>query len=256
MLRRACVAFCALVLTLTAVRAADPGALTSKTKAAEITVTFDETVRVNPQLFAELQTAGKRWVADKRAEADRAWQDAPERFGPGRRWKLDRDYAVTSVIARHYISVLRTDAMDTGGAHPYSEIGSLLWDTIPQKRGSIRAFFKETADDGPTMKAILFRVLVALKAEKIARKIEPVTGLDWSKGVEPKIAKIGAVTLAPSTEPGFSSGLLFHYPPAAVGASYEGGYEAFVPWESLKALLSPEGVAIFRGSRPPRDTNL
>jgi len=178
-------------------------------------------VRVNRQLAAELSAEGKRWIAAKRAEADKAWEDAPERFGPGRRWKLERDYAAVSVIARHYISVLRTDAMDTGGAHPYSELGAVLWDTIPQKRVSFRTLFKETADGGPTMKAIQFRVLVALKAEKIARKIEPVAGFDWSKGIEPKMMKIGAMTLAPSTEPGFSSGLIFHYPPAAVGASYD-----------------------------------
>lgn len=256
MLRSACVAFCALFLALPAARAADPGTLTSKTKAAEITVTFDDTVRVNPRLAADLVAEGRRWIAAKRAEADKAWENAPERFGAGRRWKLTRDYAAAAVIARHYVSVLRTDTLDTGGAHPFSEMGAVLWDTIPQKRASIRTFFKETADDGPTMKAILFRVLVALKAEKLARKIEPAPGFDWSKGVEPKMTRIGAVTLAPSTEPGFSSGLIFHYPPATVGAHVEGSYEAFVPWESLRALLSPEGAAIFGGSRPPRDANL
>ena len=45
MLRSACVAFCALFLVISAARAADPGTLTSKTKAAEITVTFDVAAR-------------------------------------------------------------------------------------------------------------------------------------------------------------------------------------------------------------------
>ena len=35
---------------------------------------------------------------------------------------------------------------------------------------------------------------------------------------------IGAVTLAPSTEAGRSSGLTFHYPPYAVGPYAEGEY--------------------------------
>ena len=64
---------------------------------------------------------------------------------------------------------------------------------------------------------------------------------------------IGAVTLAPSTEPGKSSGLTFHYPPYAVGPYVEGQYVAFVPWETLKPYLSPDGAAIFGGARPQGD---
>src|ERR1700736_3858581 len=65
--------------------------------------------------------------------------------------------------------------------------------------------------------------------------------------------KIGAVTLAPSTEAGKSSGLTFHYPPYAVGPYVEGEYVAFVPWETLKPYLTPEGMKIFGGARPKGD---
>jgi len=54
------------------------------------------------------------------------------------------------------------------------------------------------------------------------------------------------VTLAPSTVSGKSSGLTFHYPPYAVGPYAEGEYVAFVPWETLKPYLTPEGAKIFR----------
>ena len=76
---------------------------------------------------------------------------------------------------------------------------------------------------------------------------------EWSKGLEAKLLKIGAVALAPSTEADKSSGMLFYYPPYAVGAYAEGPYTAFVPWEMMKPHLSPEGVAIFGGTRPKRD---
>jgi hypothetical protein len=36
----------------------------------------------------------------------------------------------------------------------------------------------------------------------------------------------------------------------AVGPYAEGKYVAFVPWESLKPYLTPEGSAIFAGTRP------
>jgi hypothetical protein len=65
--------------------------------------------------------------------------------------------------------------------------------------------------------------------------------------------KIGAVTLAPSTEAGKSSGLTFHYPPYAVGPYVEGQYVAFVPWETLKPYVTPEGSKIFGGERPKGD---
>ena len=61
------------------------------------------------------------------------------------------------------------------------------------------------------------------------------------------------MTLAPSTEPGKSSGLTFHYPPYAVGPYAEGEYVAFVPWEILKPYLSAEGASIFAGARPTGD---
>jgi Protein of unknown function (DUF3298) len=50
-----------------------------------------------------------------------------------------------------------------------------------------------------------------------------------------------------------SSGLTFHYPPYAVGPYAEGQYVAFVPWETLKPYLTPEGLRIFSGSRPKGD---
>ena len=61
------------------------------------------------------------------------------------------------------------------------------------------------------------------------------------------------MTLAPSTVPGKSSGLTFHYPPYAVGPYTEGEYVAFVPWDKLKPYLTAEGAAIFGGARPKAD---
>uniref|UniRef100_UPI00195317E1 hypothetical protein n=1 Tax=Escherichia coli TaxID=562 RepID=UPI00195317E1 len=90
-----------------------------------------------------------------------------------------------------------------------------LWDKAENKAISIRPFFTETADNGPAMTAMQKAVIASLKIEKKKRDSD-LTG-DWLKSVEPKLLKIGAVTLAPSTEAGRSSGLTFYYPPDAVG---------------------------------------
>jgi len=95
-------------------------------------------------------------------------------------------------------------------------------------------------------------VIASLKVEKNKREVgETATG-EWFKGLEPKLLKIGTVTLAPSTEVSKSSGLTFHYPPYAVGPYAEGDV-AFVPWETLEPYLSAEGTRIFGGSRPKGD---
>ena len=102
------------------------------------------------------------------------------------------------------------------------------------------------------MKAMRQDVIASLKAEKKKRGAE---GLDAStiEAIEPKLLKIGPVSLAPSTEQGKSSGLTFHYSPYAVGSYAEGEYMAFVPWEKLKPFLTPEGIRIFGGARPKED---
>src|SRR5262249_60692646 len=114
-----------------------------------------------------------------------------------------------------------------------------------RKRVSIRRFFKETVDNGPTMTALAKLARVAVAVQKIERgdddgekrKISPekfaAENQDLQTGIEPKLLKLGPVTLAPSTVAGKSSGLTFHYSPYAVGAYAEGEYVAFVPWHDF-----------------------
>jgi len=91
----------------------------------------------------------------------------------------------------------------------------------------------------------------SLTAEKKARGADIDT--ERFDGIEPKLLKIGAVTLAPSTAAGDSSGLTFHCPPYAVGPYAEGEYVVFVSWVTLKPYLTAEGAKIFGGARPKGD---
>jgi hypothetical protein len=220
-----------------------------KTKAVDATVFLDARIKADPALAANCLAEGKKWAEKDRAEAEQERKDSPDMFRNGG-WTYERKYDTRSVVADRYVSILRNDYTNTGGAHPNSDVDTILWDKVAAKRISIRPFFTETADGGPTLKAMLKDIVAVLKAQKKAREIDPMPDTLPAFGLEPKLLKIGAVTLAPSTEAGKSSGLTFHYPPDAVGSHVEGGYVAFVPWQTLKPYLTPEGAAIFAGSRP------
>ena len=175
-----------------------------------------------------------------------------------------------SAIGR-YISVLRSDDWFDGGAHPNHHADTILWDNVVHKRTNIRAFFAETADNGPTMTALAQAAKLAVAAAKLANDIngygdddrpaakdmtpQQETELDnfTKDGIKPAILDLGPVTLAPSTDADKSSGLTFHYSPFGVGPYVEGPYTVFVPWTAVRQYLSAQGAAIFGGERPKSD---
>lgn len=221
-----------------------------KNASIEASVFLDDKIKSDAALSANCLAEGKRWINKNAAEAAAARKDDPQFLQDGGSWSFSRNYSVSSDVADRYVSVVRSDYIDTHGAHPNSTVDTILWDTIQKKRISIRPFFIETADNGPAMKAMLKGVISALNAEKKKRGASDTATAEWYKGLEPELLKIGAVTLTPSTEAGKSSGLTFYYPPYAVGPYAEGKYVVFVPWDTLKPYLSPEGRQVFGGKRP------
>jgi hypothetical protein len=226
-------------------------ALALQTKFIEASVTLDKAVKADKPLTANLLAEGRRWMAKNRADAAKEFKSSPELFRNGRAWTFERNYRRASRVADRYVSVTRTDFIYTGGAHPNTNIDTILWDDHARKRISIRPFFKETADNGPTLTALREAAIAAVKAEKKARKIDEPPGVEWYAEVRPTLLKVGAVTLAASTEAGKSAGLTFHYPPYAVGSYVEGSYIVSVPWQTFRPYLSKEGAALFGGDLPP-----
>jgi Protein of unknown function (DUF3298) len=242
----------ALLLTPQAFAADPKPDATLKTKAIEASVFLDDRIKADPALAADCLADGRKWIDKEAAEAASSLKQDPQFFRDGG-WSFERKYSVRSVVGDRYVSVVRDDYMDTHGAHPNTDVNTILWDATDKKRISIRPFFTETADNGPAMKTMLQAVTASLKTEKKKRDAGETATAEWFKSLEPKLLKIGAVTLAPSTEAGKSSGLTFHYPPYAVGPYVEGQYVAFVPWETLKPYLTMEGQRIFGGERPKGD---
>jgi Protein of unknown function (DUF3298) len=223
-----------------------------KNKNIEASVVLDDKIKADPALAADCLAEGRKWIDKNVAEAAASRKQDRQMFRNGA-WTMERKYETRSVVDAHYVSIVRSDYTDTGGAHPNRDVDTILWDMTAKKRISIRPFFTETADNGPTMKMLVKAVIASLNVEKKKRDASETATAEWYKSLEPKLLKIGAVTLAPSTVSGKSSGLTFHYPPYAVGPYTEGEYVAFVPWETLKPYLTPEGAAIFAGARPKGD---
>jgi hypothetical protein len=236
-----------------------------KTKSVEVSVTVDPALRKFPGLFEDNLAEGKRWAERSRAEAAKAARGEPQFFRDGG-WTFERSYKLRSVVDR-YVSVLRDTGTSTGGAHPNSNADTILWDSETRKRMNIRPFFRETADNGPTMTALAELARVAVATEKLSRdainvdvpkeKLTPARLAQLDRfivdGIKPSLTKIGPISLAPSTEAGKSSGLTFHYSPYAVGAYAEGEYTVFVPWTAFRSHLSQLGTTIFGGQRPESD---
>lgn len=227
---------------------------TVKNKAFEGRVYLDDKVKADPALAADSLAEGRKWIDVSAAEAERERRQDPQLFRD-RAWTYERRYNFRSLVEDRYVSLVRGDYMDTGGAHPNSDVNTILWDQTAKKRISIRPFFTETADNGPAMNAMRKAIIASLNAEKKKRDASATATAEWYKELKPSLLKIGAVTLASSTTTGKSSGLTFHYPPYAVGPYAEGEYVAFVPWETLKPYLSAEGAKIFGGARPKGDVD-
>jgi len=243
------------------------------TRAAVISVTIDKDLKPYPGLAANLIAEGRRFLARARADSDAEYKTNRAWFvdeGRTRRWTYERVYYFRSLVANRYVSIVRDDGTYTGGAHPNTHIDTILWDRDAKKRISIRPFFTEMADNGPTMTELARLIRLAVVTEKRKRwkdaraddeKSEPNLSPEQlaakdeqvAERVAPKLTAIGPITLAPSTERGKSSGLTVHYSPYDVDAYAAGPYTVFVPWEAFRRHLSPEGVAIFGGERPKSD---
>lgn len=226
----------------------------STTRASRPT-SISTTRKADSALAADCLAEGKKWIDKQAAEAASDRKQEPDLFKDRGGYSFERKYSVRSIVDGRYVSILRDDYMNTLGAHPNTDVNTILWDATAKKRISIRPFFGETSDNGATMKAMLKAVIAALSVEKRKRSGGEPIAANWHDDLKPTLLKIGAVTLAPSTEAGKSSGLTFHYPPYALGPYAEGQYVAFVPWETLKPYLSPEGTRLFAGARPNGDAD-
>jgi hypothetical protein len=243
-----------LVLLAAALPAAAKTLVSGKAKAVITKLTVDDAFKGTPGLFDNLAAEGKAWIDKGKDEAEAEYRKDPSFFANGRIWSFDRNYKLLSSVGP-YISVLRTDFFFTGGAHPNTDVNTILWDSATKKRISVRPFFVATNDNGPTMTALATLIRDAVAKAKRARGIEVAADPardEWLKAIAPSLLKLGPLALARSTEPGKSGGLSVHFSPAAVGPYVDGRFTVLIPWRTFASYLSPEGRAVFGGD-PVKD---
>jgi hypothetical protein len=242
-------------------RATEKSAATVTTRALDASVTIDKALACASGLVRK-PARGRPARTKQRAAAEAEGRKEPGFFREGRRWTFERSYDLRSVAER-YVSLTRNDSSYAGGAHGNIYTDTILWDREARKRISIRPFFTELADNGPAMTLLAEQARLAVAALKIERaedkqpKPKPQAYLAedtmLKDAIEPKLLKIGPISLAPSTVAGKSSGRTFHYSPYAVGSYAEGPYTAFVPWTAFRQFLNAEGAVVFGGERPKSD---
>ena len=139
-----------------------------KNRNVEANLFLDDKIKAAPALAADCLAEGKKWIDKNAAETNASRKQDPQLFHDGG-WSFERKYDTRSVVDGHYVSIVRSDYMDTHAAHPNSDVNTILWDAAQNKRISIRPFFTETADGGATMKAMVKAVLASLTDEKKKR---------------------------------------------------------------------------------------
>ena len=92
-------------------------AFSVKTRLVDASVEIDERLKAYPGLEANCVADAKRWIERMRGEAEKERREDIALFREAQRWTLERSYEQRSAIGR-YVSVLRTDEIDTGEQQP------------------------------------------------------------------------------------------------------------------------------------------
>jgi hypothetical protein len=185
-------------------------------------------------------------VADLRAFAEGAQGDIAELRAAGetvRPYARSLEYAVTAQTSR-LLSLSRLEYENTGGAHPNTVLGALVWDKRAGRAVAASELLRPGADTARADKALCD----AIKAAKQARMGE--TTFTGSLKDCPKLAD-ATVALAASTTPGKAGGLVVMFPTYALGPRVEGEYRIVLPLAAVKDVLAPDYAGEFAGAPAP-----
>ena len=115
--------------------AADPKPDASiKNKNVEASVFLDDKIKADHGAGGGLPCRGQEVDRQEcRGGRDLAQAGPASCFANGA-WSFERKYDTRSVVDGRYVSIVRSDYMDTGGAHPNSDVDTILWDATEKKR--------------------------------------------------------------------------------------------------------------------------
>lgn len=152
--------------------------------------------------------------------------------------------------SQRLFSLTETNFEYTGGAHPNTSYGAVLWDRSADRRIAPATLFRRGADLTALDRALcdaINRARADLTGQPSALTLGEAEGGGWSC---PRAADTPFV-LAASTTNGRAGGLQFLIAPYLVGPYAEGGYQVVVPQAAFRSLLDPAFAGEFAGA-PPR----
>lgn len=213
----------------------------SKTDHADVRLTLPEAIKSQPDLHARLYSEA---VRNLRTFSEGAVADRTEYMGDRQMPPYEKsiEYAVAGQTGK-LMSLQRNDFEYTGGAHPNSGYGAVLWDKALKRIVEPAQLFRRGADLTPLDQALCDAINAAKQARSPGAATLGLEGGDWScprAGVTPFV-------LAPSTTSGKAGGLIFLIGPYQVGPYSDGGYEIVVPQSAFHRLLAPAYADEFAG---------
>ena len=196
----------------------------------------------DPELAARLRRQAFAELAEFVAEAERGLAElvAENPASAGFPWLWDS--RVEIVFAAPCCLSLRRDLdVDSGGAHGNRATESIFWD----RRGGRVVPLDELLDLEAAKPALDAALRAAFREAQRERGL-PMGGQDEPHWFGPPEAGADSVfTLIAGLRPGIARGLLFHFPPYALGPYAEGGYRLPVPASRFLAYLRPRFRRLF-----------
>jgi hypothetical protein len=225
---------------VTPAEAAAPFSYKASSPSAQVELTLPAALKTQPDLHARLYAQG---VKDLKAFADGAAADHSEMADEGVQVQpYARGVAwSTSAETSKLLSLEKKEYEFAGGAHPNSSYGELIWDKAMKRAVAPAALFRKDADYA-RLDAALCAALQRAKADRAGSA--PLGGDIWTC---PKWRE-STFVLAPSNQAGKAGGLIFLFPPYAVGPYSEGAYEVTIPYEVFAPYLAPAYADEFAGA--------
>jgi hypothetical protein len=220
-------------VAVTAADAASQMNFTTKTPYANVSLTLPEAIKtqsdLHARLYAEEVRKLRQFVEGSQAERTEAGFD--DSMPP-----YEKQITVTAALETgKLLSLKRVDYDFSGGAHPNTLSGGILWDKAMKRRLGFTDLFRKGAD-----LTILDQALCT--AINTAKRARVPDGASVTLGGEPGAACPRAsateFVLSPGSTPGKAAGLTFLIGPYQVGPYAEGPYEIAIPVTSFRSLLS------------------
>ena len=205
----------------------------SNTKAATVSLKFDQSLKQAPDLHARLY--GNE-VKDLKTFVEGAAEDMAQMAGtdmPNEKYTRDISWAGAGHGSK-LLSFQRMQSEYTGGAHPNYVIDGLLWDKSVRQEIAPQALFRKDAN----FTALDQALCRAIEAERSRRLGEPVKMGAGNSDIWtcPKWLESSFVLSKPNGT-GKATGLIFLFSPYAIGPYAEGAYEIEIPAKVFKSAL-------------------